>query len=198
MIPRKPQVGSLVTPPDLEPDEVDQTGVIKLVMGAEILAERRSVWAALADPEQIERWRPGIECARTPEASFPTEGRRFSWRCRLNEIPIELVETPLRVIPTIRLESEILLGLFHFHQTFTLAPAQDGTRLIIQIETPNHMPVVGGYLDRFAVRRFATDLASTYLQALRDWCERGESQRLPLPALHPELRLGGAASAHSL
>jgi uncharacterized protein YndB with AHSA1/START domain len=168
--------------------------VIKLVMGAEILAERQSVWTALADPRQVERWRPGIECARTPEASFPTEGRRFKWRCRLNEIPIDLVETPLRVVPTTRLESEIFLGLFRFHQTFTLAAAQDGTRLIIQIETPNRMPLVGGSLDRFAVRRFATDLASTYLQAVRDWCERGESQ--PLPLL--ELRLGGAAPAYGL
>ncbi len=142
-------------------------------MGAEIEAERDAVWSALADPVQIVRWRPGVLSIGSPEASFPTEGRRFRWNCRLHEIPLALVETPSRVIPSARLESEIGLGLFRFRQTFTLAAAATGTRLVIQIETPNHMPLVGGCLDRFAVRRFATDLASTYLQALRDWCERG-------------------------
>ena len=155
-------------------------------MGAEIQAERASVWAALSDPEQIAHWRPGVVGARTPEASYPTEGRRFSWSCRLHELPVELIETPIQVQPPSRLESDVTLGLFHFSQTFTLTHSTEnrpGTRLVMRVATGNQMPVVGGCLDRFAVRRFATDLASTYLQAVRDWCERGKATPRPLPTL---------------
>lgn len=161
-------------------------------MGAEIEAGRSAVWSALADPAQIARWRPGVLSIGSVEASFPTEGRRFRWNCRLNEIPLALLETPTRVVPEARLESEIGLGLFRFRQTFTLAAAASGTRLVIQIETPNRMPLVGGSLDRFAVRRFATDLASTYLQALRDWCERGLERRDPVAGLD-SLSVGSSA-----
>lgn len=160
--------------------------VIKLVMGAEIHAERACVWAALSDPEQIARWRPGVVSAITPEASYPTAGRRFRWNCRLHELPVELIETPIHVQPPSRLESEVALGLFHFSQTFTLTHSLEnpvGTRLVMRVATDNQMPLVGGCLDRFAVRRFATDLASTYLQALRDWCERGKATTRPLPTL---------------
>jgi len=150
--------------------------LIKLLLGVEIGAELPTVWAALAEPDQVARWRPGIVGLASPGASFPTEGRRFRWHCRLNEVPVNLEETPTRVVPTARLESEVRLGLFRFRQVFTLAPAQTGTRLMIQIETGNHVAVVGGCLDRFVVHRFATDLASNYLQAVRDWCERGSAR----------------------
>ncbi len=155
-------------------------------MGAEIQAERTLVWNALADPAQVARWRPGIVAARTPEASYPTAGRRFRWSCRLHDLPMELVETPIHVQPPCRLESAVSLGLFHFSQTVGLSDSADrsgGTKLVLQIATDNEMPLVGGCLDRFAVRRFATGLAATHLQAIRDWCERGEGRPHALPAL---------------
>lgn len=160
--------------------------VIKLVMGAEIQTEQASVWEALSDPKQIAHWRPGVVAARTPEASYPTAGRRFRWICKLHELPVELIETPIHVQPPSRLESDVALGLFHFSQTFTLTRSVEnrpGTRLMMHVATDNQMPLVGGCLDRFAVRRFATDLVSTYLQAVRDWCERGEATTRPLPTL---------------
>ncbi|MCP3985350.1 MAG: SRPBCC family protein [bacterium] len=169
--------------------------MIKLVMGTEIQAERASVWEALSDPQQIANWRPGVIAPRTPEASYPTAGRRFRWSCRLHELPVELVETPVQVQPPSRLESDVALGLFHFSQTFTLSRSSEnrpGTRLVMHVATDNQMPLVGGCLDRFAVRRFATDLASTYLQAVRDWCERGEATQRPLPTLMRSV----ASSAH--
>ena len=53
----------------------------------------------------------------------------------------------------------------------------------LRIAAPSEAPLVGASLDRFAVRRFATDLAATYLHALRDWCELGRPPALPLPEL---------------
>ena len=50
------------------------------------------------------------------------------------------------------------------------------------------MALVGESLDRFAVRRFAADLAAVNLQAIRDWCERGQ------PALHELPDLPGVAT----
>ena len=45
------------------------------------------------------------------------------------------------------------------------------------------MPVLGGALDRFAVRQFVTELAATYLQAVRDWCEGSRRSQRALPAI---------------
>lgn len=141
-------------------------------MGGDVDATGATVWRALTRREEVVRWRPGIVGIASPEASFPTEGRRFRWRARLREIPIDLVETPGEITPVRRLESEVRLGLFHFRQVFTLLPGPSGTRVTLQIEAQNRMPLVGGSLDRFDVRRFLVELGGTYLQALRDWCER--------------------------
>ena len=158
------------------------------MMGTGIEADRERVWSAISDPQQVAKWRPGVEDIGSPEASFPTEGRRFKWLCRLNEIPINLVETPISVIDGVRIESEIQFGLFRFYQTLMISKTAAGSRVTIQIETPNRMSLVGGTLDRFAVRRFATELASTYLQAIRDWCERDVRElRTREPGLKPAL-----------
>jgi len=150
-------------------------------MGVEVDATRAAVWRALTVREEVLHWRPGIVGFKSPEASFPTEGRRFRWRCRLHDIPIELQETPGTIVPPGRFESEVRLGLFHFRQIFTLVPTPSGTRVTLQIEASNRMPLVGGSLDRFDVRRFLVELAANYLQALRDWCER-EPALLPVAA----------------
>ena len=159
------------------------------MMGEGIEAERERIWAAISDPSEVARWRPGVEGIGSPGASFPTEGRRFEWLCRLNDIPIKLIETPIRVVDGARIESEIRFGLFRFLQTLSISKTSSGYRVLIQIETPNRMSLVGGTLDRFAVRRFATELAATYLQAIRDWCERD----LQRPSTSPETGLGPRA-----
>jgi hypothetical protein len=101
------------------------------------------------------------------------------WKCRIRDLPIVLHETPLEVVRGEQLRSRLRLGLFRFEESFTLAPTpgEPGrTRVGLHLYVANEMPVVGGTLDRFAVRRLATELGGTHLQALRDWCEAG---RLP-------------------
>jgi hypothetical protein len=54
-------------------------------------------------------------------------------------------------------------------------PGRRPHRAGLRITTPSETPLVGESLDRFAVRRFATELASNSLAALRDWCELGHA-----------------------
>jgi hypothetical protein len=100
-------------------------------------------------------------------------------------VPVTLEETALEIAPEERLRSEVRFGLFRCEEIFALAAADpDGghTRVSLRITAPSETPLMGTSLDRFAVRRFTTDLAGTCLRALRDWCELGRSSALPLPA----------------
>lgn len=149
--------------------------MITLAMAVKIEAGRAAVWDALTDPAQVPRWRPGVIAALDPSPHPPLAGRPQRWRLRLHELPLVLVEQPLVVEPPSFLHSRQRLGLFVFEQALSLrplGPAGRRTRLALRISTHSRIPVVGGSLDRFAVQRFATALAATTLEALRDWCER--------------------------
>jgi len=169
--------------------------LITLAMSTRVGTERHVVWKALTDPSQVPRWRPGHLCALDPVEGYPRPGVRMRWRVKLHELPVTLEDVPLDVVPEARLRSTLALGLFRFEETFTLQEtgAFRQTRLGLRISAASEMPVVGGALDRFAVRRFATDLASSYLQAIRDWCECGVATKgtLSLP-----LNLGDSAWGH--
>ena|GEM_PF-1097207 len=158
--------------------------VITLAMGHRVAAPLASLWAALTEPGQVLRWRPGVVGVLDPLDRYPEAGQRVRWSCRIRELPLILEETPLVVVPLRHLRRELALGLFRYEESIRLSPSEGsgGSRIAIKISAPNQMPVVGGSLDRFAVRRFATELAGATLQALRDWCEG-------LPA--PNLRCAG-------
>ena len=156
-------------------------------MSAAVAVARARVWAALADSAEIVHWRPGLVSAPAGPARYPEPGETVRWRCRVWELPLELRETPIEVVPGERLHARLQLGLFRFETTFTLAPlaAQPPrTRVGLQVQVANEIPLVGGTLDRFGVRRLATELAATQLMALRDWCEGARShERSPGPPL---------------
>lgn len=154
-------------------------------MATVVAAPRAVVWSALTDPERIARWRPGVEASLAAAEPSAAAGRRLRFRCRLQGVPVTLEETALEVAPEERLRSEVRFGLFRCEEIFSLAAADpDGghTRVSLRITAPSETPLLGASLDRFAVRRFATDLAGTCLRALRDWCELGQPPALPLPA----------------
>lgn len=155
-------------------------------MSSVIASPRPRVWEALTERAQILQWRPGALEALDPEVRYPTPGERVRWRCRVRDLPLLLEDTPLLVLPGECLHARLALGLFRFEETFRLGPVPtepERTRLGLKIAASNEMPVLGGSLDRFAVREFATQLAATYLQAVRDWCEGSRPTELPLPAL---------------
>jgi len=166
-------------------------------MSAVIASPPESIWEALTERSQVLQWRPGAVEVLDPDASYPTPGERVRWRCLVRGLPLVLEDTPLLVLPGECLHARLSLGLFRFEETFrlgTLPTEPKRTRLGIKIAASNQMPVLGGALDRFAVREFATQLAATYLQAVRDWCEGSRRSQRALPSLP-----SGAAqlSAHS-
>jgi uncharacterized protein YndB with AHSA1/START domain len=159
--------------------------LITLAMATVVAAPRSAVWRALTDPAEIARWRPGVEAALGAQDPLPAAGRQLRFRCRLQGVPVTFEETALEVAPDERLRCEVRFGLFRCEETFTLAAADpDGghTRVSLRISAPSETHLIGASLDRFAVRRFATELAGTCLRALRDWCELGHPPALPLPA----------------
>jgi len=150
--------------------------LITLAMSAVIAAPRASIWRALDEPEQALHWRPGAIAVLPPVPSELLPGRLLRLRCLLAAVPIVLEERALEVVREEKLRAQLQLGLFRCEETFTLAAADpDGnhTRVGLRITTPSETPLVGESLDRFGVRRFATELASGSLAALRRWCELG-------------------------
>jgi uncharacterized protein YndB with AHSA1/START domain len=145
-------------------------------MATVIAAPRASVWSALAEPDQVVHWRPGVTGLLAEAPRDPAPGRVLRLRCVLQDVPVVFEELTLEVVREERLRSEVRFGLFRCEETFTLAASDpDGghTRVSLRIAAPSETPLVGASLDRFAVRRFATDLAANSLAALRDWCEHG-------------------------
>ena len=161
--------------------------LITVGMSAAVAVPRARVWAALADAEEVVHWRPGLLAAPAGAERYPKPGETVRWPCRVWELPLELRETPVEVVAGERLHTRLQLGLFRFEATFTLAPLASQpprTRVGLQVQVANEIPLVGGTLDRFGVRRLATELAATQLMALRDWCEAARPhERTPGPTL---------------
>jgi len=164
--------------------------LITLAMSAVVTAPRASIWHALVDPEQILHWRPGALAVLPPTSGEFVPGRLLRVRCVLAALPIVLEERTLEVSNEEKLRSALRLGLFRCEETFMLAAADsdgDHTRVGLRISTSSEMPLVGESLDRFGVRRFATEFTSDSLAGLRRWCELGARAAPRDPAL-PEAR----------
>jgi hypothetical protein len=148
--------------------------VITTAISTVVGAPRSRVWRALVDPAEIVRWDERAVQLLEPVAAPLRPGRVLRWRYHLGGIPLELREEVLDFVAEERLHLAAQLGLFRFEETFTLAddaadPAR--ARLGLRLGAENAVPIVGGVLDRFAVRRQATDFVDSRLRALQKWCE---------------------------
>ncbi len=144
-------------------------------MSTVIGAGRARVWRALTEPAQVAAWDASVVAPIDVPPDYPKPGQHVRWRARMNGLPIVLHDSPIEVVGGERLRSSIAMGLFRFDETYTLADDPSGpsrTRLTMKVVTSNEIPVVGGALDRFAVRQQATELVSASLRAIRSWCER--------------------------
>ncbi len=143
-------------------------------MSAAIGASRDRVWSALTRPAELIRWDERIQSLVDPADDYPRVGRTVRWRYRLGNVTILLRDVPHEVVPLHKLRSKVAVGLLHFDETFTLSEAAepDRTRLGLKLVASNSLPVVGGLLDRFAVRQLASDRIDDRLRAIREWCER--------------------------
>jgi uncharacterized protein YndB with AHSA1/START domain len=160
--------------------------LITIVMSASIRAEPARVWRAISDATEIIAWDGSRIAAIDDPTGYPVSGREFRWRYRLGGIPSVLNETPREVVEGWRLESRLSTGSLGLEQTFTLQSAADGTRLAMKLVAANSVTVIGAVVDRFEMRRMASDRVNATLRSLQDWCEA--------PAPKPRRRRPGSAS----
>jgi uncharacterized protein YndB with AHSA1/START domain len=146
--------------------------VITIAMSTRVGAERKRVWSALTDPSERLRWDGPLEAPIDVAADHPRPGDHARWRYRLHGMPVVLHERTLEVVEGKRVRSAMSLGPFRFDLAYTLEPEDDGarTRLSAALAASNVVPVVGGALDRFAVRRLASEIVAQILEDVRAHC----------------------------
>ena len=143
-------------------------------MSTEVGANRDRVWRAITVPEELLRWDEQLVALLDPADGYPLEGQQVRWRYRLGTIVVMLRNSLLEVVPMERLRSATAMGLFRFDETFTLGHESgdpERTRLHLKLIAANSVPVVGGLLDRFSVRRMAVELVDRKLRSIQKWCE---------------------------
>jgi uncharacterized protein YndB with AHSA1/START domain len=148
--------------------------VITVAMSTAVSADRKRVWRALAVPAELMSWDEQLIALLDPADCYPREGQHVRWRYRLGTIAVVLRNSLLEVVPGERLRSASATSLFRFDETFSLgceAGEPERTRLQLKLVAANSVPMVGGLLDRFAVRRLATALVDRKLRSIQKWCE---------------------------
>lgn len=145
-------------------------------------APRERVWRALTEPAEIVRWDERAVELLEPVAQPLERGCVLRWRYLVGGVPLELREEIVDLVPQERVHAAAQLGLLRFEETFTLADdAADAarTRLGLRLSAENAVPIVGGLLDRFSVRRQAADFVDSRLRAVTKWCEARQPASRP-------------------
>jgi hypothetical protein len=159
--------------------------MISVSMATAVGTSCHRVWHALTSQSELIRWDDHLIEFVSPSAARGGPRTCPKHRYRLGSVEVGLRYQPLEVVHERTLRAEVELGLFRFEATHKLFPdAEDSgrTQLSLRLVFSNTLPVVGGEIDRFDMRRLATDLALSNLNALRDWCESHPK----IEATHPE------------
>jgi hypothetical protein len=153
-------------------------------MSTVIQAPRERVWRALSQPRERIRWDIRILSLTRPVPDYPHGDEPAHWRYQLGSVPVELIDQPVEVVPGKRLRQALSIGSFRYEQTYTLSEGSEDeageeagrTRLSLRFSAPeNTVPVVGGALDRFDLRRLASEIVDDSLRSLQRWCETESS-----------------------
>jgi hypothetical protein len=143
-------------------------------MSTLITAKRERVWRALTTPSELIRWDDQIIALLDSVSDFPRLGQQIRWRYRIGSVPVVVHQTIQEVKQGERLQSAISRGVFCFEEAYTLADdiaLPDRTRLSLKVVASNSTPLVGGLMDRFAIRRLSAELIDSRLRAVQKWCE---------------------------
>jgi hypothetical protein len=150
--------------------------LLTLAFHAKVAASPRQVWRALLRPSASARWLPNHEgWIDAPPEAFTAENR-LRFRSRLRRLPVTGELRVTEVTPG-RVRAHLRLGLFAFDARFSLGPAPGvagATRIGLVLTIANQISVVSGTLDRFAVRKLASELAEQTLAALASYAEECE------------------------
>jgi hypothetical protein len=146
--------------------------LITVAMSKVIRSPRARVWRALVSPDELIRWDERRISLEEPVPGYPVPGRTARWRCWLGSVTVVRCEDALEVIPAERLRSAVRIASFEFEETYTLADqVPDATRLSLRVVANNPLPLLGGELDRFDVRRLSAERVDETLAQLQRWCE---------------------------
>lgn len=142
-------------------------------MSTVVHSPRERVWRAVTEPAEMIRWDEHLIALEDPAPSFSESDQVAHWRCRLGSVPVERRDTTLEVVAGARLRLNVDYGAFCCEETYTLGDDHDDhTRLSLRlVSNTNSIPLVGGELDRFDVRRLASELVDGNLRAVQKWCE---------------------------
>ncbi|MGH7336788.1 MAG: SRPBCC family protein, partial [Myxococcota bacterium] len=142
--------------------------MITVAMSKVIRSPRARVWRALVSPSELIRWDERRISLEAPIPDYPALGHPARWRCLLGSVTVEHCEDPLEVIPAERLRSAVRLASFEFEEIYTLADQPpDSTRLSLRLTAKNTLPLLGGELDRFDVRRLSAERVDQTLAQLQ-------------------------------
>ena len=132
-------------------------------------------------PASAASWLPNHEgWIEAPPQTF-SEQSTLRFRSRLRGIPVTGELRLLAAAPG-RVHAHVRLGLLSFDARFSLGAeprTQDSTRIGLVLTLANQIAVVGGNLDRFAVRKLASELAEQTLAALTACAEESALAALP-------------------
>lgn len=143
-------------------------------MSTVVHTPRERVWRALSEPAEQIRWDEHKLSLEAPAVDYPSTDRSAHWRYQLGAVAVELRDQPTEVLPGQRLRLALSIGTFAFEETYTLVdePGSENTRLSLRLaSSSNSIPVVGGTLDRFDVRRLASEIVDGNLRSIQKWCE---------------------------
>ena len=143
-------------------------------MATVIDADRRRVWRAISDPNELVAWDTHLLAPIEAVDRYPTPGSCVRWRYRLESIPLVMHDKILEVSKLFRLRRKIRVGSLAYDQTLALADDPTHarqTRLSIRIVVGNSVPLFGETIDRFRVRELASNHADEMLRCVRDFCE---------------------------
>ncbi len=161
--------------------------VITAAMSMVIGVSREEAWRAITDPAQVIRWDESMLALLEGAPDYPQVGQHVRWRYRFRKVPIVLHDRPLEVVPHERLRCAIDLGLFRFEQTYTLRGGAGRTQVGLRLQTMNSISTLYDQVDRFAVRRIASDFIYGRLHALQTWCNsHNADSRGTKPGLGPQ------------
>jgi hypothetical protein len=146
--------------------------LITVAMSKVIRSPRARIWRALVSPDELIRWDERRISLEEPIPDYPAPGRTARWRCWLGSVTVVRCEDALEVVTAERLRSAVRIASFEFEETYTLADqVPDATRLSLRVVANNTLPLFGGELDRFDVRRLSAERVDQTLVQLQRWCE---------------------------
>ena len=150
--------------------------VITTALTAVVDAGTKGVWRAITDPAELIRWDASALALIEPGEDWPVLGQALVWRYQLGSVPLRLKDTPVEIVPEKRLRSSVSLGSFRFEQSWSLADDGGRTRVGLSIAARSALPMMGGELDRFDVRRLAAEYVDGKLRGLRGRFSQGSSR----------------------